>query len=161
MSLAPMLVAALCMFIATMVVLASARRPLGRCLLRSDGSRLQVGDSDTEIAVRDVRAWTIDGRKARVYTSAAGWKFVAELDHADELCALLVGVFGAPLSVARRGSRRARVISAAVAGLGIGAAAAGIMLEIPAFAIFGVPAFLFGSAFTGALSQKISKPRHH
>jgi len=154
----PLLVATGGLFIVTIVLFATARRSIGRCPLRSGGGRLRLGENGPEIPARDVWTWTLKGRTARVYTVHAGWKVRAELDQADAFRALLVGTFGTPRSLTRRGSLRGRVTAAAVAGLGLASAATGIILEIPAFAMLGVPAFVFGLAFLGALSQKITRP---
>jgi hypothetical protein len=144
-----------------MVILLTARRALGRCLLRSVGGRLQLGESGGEIPARDVRTWTLDGRTARVYTVHAGCRVRADPDQADAFRAMLVSVFGTPRSLTRRGSLRARVIAATVAGLEPAAAESGIFLEITSFAMLGVSAFVFGLAFLGALSQEVTRPGHH
>ena len=156
----PLLVATLGLFVATVVVFTTARRSLGRCHVRAGSGRLQIGENGQDIPVRDVRSWTIDGRTSRVYTAEAGWTFRAAPEQGDALRALLVGVFGPPLFLTRRGSRRAR-FATTVAVLGLAAAAAGIAQDIPAFTMVGVPAFLFGLAVLGALFQKVRSAWHH
>jgi hypothetical protein len=55
----------------------------------------------------------------------------------------------------RRGSGRARTIALVVAALGLVAAVAAFYTEVLALTFVGVPAFIFGLATFGALSQRV------
>ena len=143
------------LLLVTLIVFVSARRSFGKVNLDVGGGRLRVGDGGPQLTRGDVTAWTIDRASARVYTRAAGWRFTTGAENADALTSLLVGVFGRPLVLKRRGSQRARAIAALVAVGGIPLIIAGIALQIPLLAMAGVPAFIFGLAGFGALSQKV------
>jgi hypothetical protein len=155
-TMAPTLVAAAGGLVAAaFAVLLSARRSFGRCTASPAGDRLRLGDGRAEISRRDVRAWTLDGGVARVYTAHAGWRVAVPAGEGASLDRILRSVFGSPLILRRRGSARARKIAAGVAAAGAGLVATSFALEIVPLVVVGVPALIFGLATFGALSQKV------
>jgi hypothetical protein len=148
-------IAAFAVLGAIVVVFASAIKSLGWQPLRFEDSALFFGSTGLSAAKFGVREWTFVGGTARLYGADTSFKVRARPGGAVALEALLAGVFGRPTRLKRRGSDRARTIALVVAALGLVAAAAAFYTEVLALMFVGVPAFIFGLATFGALSQRM------
>jgi hypothetical protein len=142
------------MYLATAVAFLSARRTFRRVEVRTAARALSLVLNGAVVELRDVSCWTFDGGRARVYDGQGGWSLRG--GDADAIRAALTHALGAPLTVKRRGSKRARVTSLIVACLGVPVLVAGAVHDIIALALVGLLTFLFGLGVFGTLSQKVS-----
>jgi hypothetical protein len=140
---------------AIFVVFASAIKSLGWQPLRFEDGTLFFGSTGLRAARFGVREWTFVGGTARLYGADTSFEMRARPGASVALEALLAGVFGRPTRLKRRGSDRARTIALVVAALGLVAAVAAFYTELLALTFVGVPAFIFGLATFGALSQRV------
>lgn len=135
----------------------SARRTFRRVQIRADGNHLTATLAGEPTSISGVSAWTFHDGTARVYDPAGGWAF-RDRDTAS-LTSLLTTAFGPPLALRRRGTDRGRYAALCVACAGMLLAAAGFGARSVALVIAGLPMFIFGIAFFGALSQRVVDDR--
>jgi hypothetical protein len=140
---------------AILVVFASAIKSLGWQRLRFEDGALFFGSTGLSAARFGVREWTFVDGIARLYSADTSFAVRARPGGSVALEALLAGMFGRPARLKRRGSDRARTIALVVAALGLVAAVAAFYTEVLALTFVGVPAFIFGLATFGALSQRV------
>jgi hypothetical protein len=133
-----------------------ARRSLGSMTLRFAAGGVLWPDG-SRVSPSDVNAWVSDGSAARLYSNSANWKLKVAHERAEELASALRRVFGPPISLARRGTPRARSAALAVGIAGGCAVAFGLGLNLLPLVLVGVPSLIFGLAAFGALSQKIAR----
>lgn len=135
----------------------SARRTFRRVQLRAAGKHITAALAGEPISISGVSAWTILDGTARVYDPMGGWMFRDK--DTTSLASLLTSAFGPPLTLRRRGTDRARYAALCVACAGTLAAAAGFGAGSVPLVIAGLPLFIFGLAFFGALSQRVVDDR--
>ena len=134
----------------------SAVRRMGWQQLRFEPGVLWFGSTGVHAKRFDVRDWTLVGRVARLDGAATSYRLRIHKGGESALEARLRGVLGRqPTRLKRRGSLRARMIGLGVAGLGLIAVVASFLTEALALTFLGTPAFVFGLATFGALTQRV------
>ncbi len=126
---------------------------LGRRELQVLGGTLHLGE--VEIARSGVESWVVDGTVARLHGSAVSWKLEADAADQATLEPSLARLFGPPLPLERRGSRRANEIAAAVSFMGLGLLAFGVGSNDPRCGFAGMLVFSIALPSWYAYSRKI------
>jgi hypothetical protein len=151
----PIGVAVLLQGLALFAFLSAAKR-FGSVPLHFENGALSLGTTDIRLERFQVRQWTFVGDIVRLYTADVSFKLLVRPGAEPALRALLSGVFGSPVPMARRGSKRARLLALFAALAGLVTTALAIASDNPALLV-GLPFFIFGLAAFGALSQRVAQ----
>lgn len=139
----------------TLFALLSAIKRFGEQSIRIDRGSIWFCPSNERVRRERVRDWTWLNGVARLYGSDSSYTLKACSGSEVTLEASLQGLLGAPQSLQRRGTFRARMIALGIAFLGLAACGAAFMLDSIPLIVAGVPAFGIGLATFGALSQRV------
>ena len=142
--------------LATVIIFLRARRRLGWVALNTKAGKGSFG-SELVISREKVRNWTVVDTTARVYCSDASLRLDCGDQDAAQLRAMLRGWLGAPTSLERRGSRRARLVALTAAVVGLVLAVAAFAYDSVPLVLVGLPCFVAGLALFGALSQRVAR----
>ena len=156
-SLEPILVGvAVLVQVATVIMFLRARRGLGWVAFRSKGEK---GSFDSELVVsrEKVRNWTLVDATARIYCSDVSLRLDCSTPDVAQLRAMLSSWLGAPKSLERWGSRRARLFALTAAAVGMVLAVAAFVYDSVPLVVVGLPCFVAGIALFGALSQRVAR----
>jgi hypothetical protein len=135
--------------------LLSAIKRFGKQSIRVERGSVWFGPSHERVRSERVRDWTWLNAVARLYGSDTSYTLKACPGSEAILESSLRGLLGAPQSLQRRGTFRARMIALGVAVLGLASCGAAFMLDSIPLVVAGVPAFGIGIATFGALSQRV------
>lgn len=136
-----------------------ATRRLGSQDLTVRKGRILVGERMGEILASQVRAWTMDGRVASLYSTHVTWKLNPLDAREQDLQNALAGVLGHAALLRPRGTKQARLTAAIVSILGVVLVCAGFLWNVVALAALGTVTAILGFAVFGALRQKVLVPK--
>jgi hypothetical protein len=135
----------------------SAIRWLGWQPVRVERSAVWLGSTGVQAPRNRVRDWTYVNGVARLYGADTSFTLRARKGQEAMLEALLRGLLGKPTQLERRGSKRGRIIAISAAVVGLVLVGLAFALDSIPLIVVGMPAFIFGLATFGALSQRVAR----